>query len=115
MRPHDPYFTECAKAALEHDFDSVPWEDAQHWRREAAYAVADAALNTNNPDQARSAWLLTMTMQGWRWDKVLDEQQKTHPGVVFGELTGGGTKHWANVVAQVRQKARELGVRMTGP
>jgi len=109
------HFLECAKVALANDFDPVPWEDAPQWRRDAAVEVANAALNTGNPDKAREAWLLAMTTMGWRWDPVLDEQKKTHPGIVFGELTRGGTKHWMNVVDRVRQTARELGVRMTGP
>jgi hypothetical protein len=115
VRPYDEYFTACAKAALENDFDPVPWADAPDWRRVAAYAVADAALNTNNPDFTRSAWFLAMTMQGWRWDRVFDEQKKTHPGIVEGELTRGGSKHWENVVAAVRAVGRGLGVRMLGP
>ena len=115
MRPYDEPFTACAKAALENDFDPVPWAEAPDWRRTAAYAVADAALNTNNPDFARSAWFLAMTSQGWRWDRVYDEEKKTHPGLIVGELTGGGTKHWANVVAQVRKVGRLQGVLMTGP
>jgi hypothetical protein len=115
MRPYDEYFTACAKAALEHDFDPVPWLDAPHWRRETAYAVAEAALNTNNPDFTRSAWFLAMTLMGWRWDKTFDEQKKTHPGIVAGELTRSGSKHWENIVKQVRDVGRSLGVRMTGP
>lgn len=115
MRPYDEYFTACAKAALAHDFDPVTWEAAPVWRREAAYAVADAALNTNNPDFARSAWFLAMTLMGWRWDRTFDEQKKTHPGIVEGELTRGGSKHWEIVVREVRAVGRRLGVRMTGP
>jgi hypothetical protein len=115
MRPFDEYFTECAKAALKADFDPVPWEDAPVWRRNAAYAVADAALNTNNPDFTRMAWFESVVSQGWRWDRVFDEQKKTSPGIVTGELTGGGTKHWLNVVKQVRDVGRRLGVRMLGP
>lgn len=115
MRPYDEYFTACAKAALAADFDPVPWEEAPDWRRVAAYAVADACLNTGSPDFARSAWFLAMTMQGWRWDRTLDEAQKTHPGIVEGELTRGGSKHWENVVKQVREVGRDLGVRMLGP
>jgi len=115
MRPYDEYFTTCAKAALEHDFDPVPWTEAPDWRRVAAYAVADAALNTGSPDFTRSAWFLAMTLQGWRWDRVLDEEKKTHPGIVEGELTRSGSKHWENVVKQVRDVGRLHGVRMTGP
>jgi len=114
-RPIDEYFLACAKAALAADFDPVPWDEAPAWRQNAACAVADAALNTNSPDFTRSAWYECMTSHGWRWDKVLDEQKKTHPGIVVGELTRGGSKHWENVVMQVRDVGRRLGVRMLGP
>jgi hypothetical protein len=115
MRPVDEAFTECAKAALAADFDPVPWETAPRWRQLAAYAVADAALNTANPDFTRSAWFLEMTTQGWRWDHVFDEAKKTHPGIVTGELTRGGVKHWQNVIDRVREVGQRLGVRMLDP
>jgi hypothetical protein len=115
MRAIDAAFTECAKAALKYDFDPVPWEDAPPWRKTAMYAVADAALNTNNPDFTRMAWFESMCAQGWRWDRLLDEQKKTHPGIVAGELTHGGTRHWLFVIKQVREVGRSLGVRMLGP
>ena len=105
----------CSRAALAAYFDPVPWEEAPTWRRKAALAVALAALNTNNPDQARAAWTTEMCSQGWRWSQELDEAQKTHPGIVFGELTRGGTKHWCGVVEAVRRVGRERGVRMLGP
>jgi hypothetical protein len=114
-RPIDDAFTECAKAALENDFDPVPWDEAPRWRQLAAYAVADSALNTNSPDFTRSAWVLEMTVQGWYWDHAFDEKKKTHPGIVFGELTRGGVKHWSNVVAKVREVGKRLGVRMLDP
>ena len=105
---------ECAKAALAADFDPVPWDQAPEWRKRVACAVAKAALDTASPDWARQSWLNEMVAMGWRWDKVLDEQRKTHPGIVVGELTRGGTAHWVNVVRVVREKARVLGARMTG-
>lgn len=105
----------CARTALKYDFDPVPWEDAPEWRKLAAFAVARSALASNNADQARMAWFTEMAAQGWRWDRVLDEQAKTHPGMVVGELTRGGSKHWENVVAQVRDTGRFIGARMTGP
>jgi len=114
-RTIDDAFTECAKAALENDFDPVPWDEAPRWRQLAAYAVADSALNTNSPDFTRSAWVLEMTVQGWYWDHAFDEKRKTHPGIVFGELTRGGVKHWSNVVARVREVGTRLGVRMLDP
>ena len=115
MRTIDEGFTACAQAALANDFDAVPWNDAPEWRRMAAIAVAEAALDTNNPDAVRSAWVLSMTVQGWRWDREFNEALKTHPGVVFGELTKGGTAHWKRVSEAVRAVAREHGVRMLGP
>ena len=114
-RPITDEFTECAKAALAADFDPVPWDEAPMWRQLAAAAVADAALNTNSPDFTRSAWVLEMTTMGWRWSQEFNEQQKTHPGIVFGELTRGGVKHWLNVVKQVREIGKKLGVRMLDP
>lgn len=105
----------CAQTALAADFDPVPWEEAASWRRQAALAVAVAALNTNSPDHTRSAWYEFMTARGWRWDSVLDEQKKTHPGIVVGELTRAGSIHWENVVKQVRNIGRQHGVRMLGP
>ena len=114
MRALDDNFTACAKAALATDFDPVPWDDAPRWRQLAAYAVADAALDSDNPELVRSAWLLEMTKMGWRWDRALSEQAKTHPGIVFGELTRGGAKHWEGGIKAVRDEGRKLGVRMTG-
>lgn len=105
----------CARAALAADFDPVPWDEAPEWRRQAARAVARSALGTPSPDQARMAWFTEMSAQGWRWDRVLDERSKTHPGMVAGELTAGGSKHWHNVVVKVRDTARRVGARMTGP
>lgn len=105
----------CARAALAADFDPVPWEDAPVWRRLAAAAVSKACLDTGNPDFARSAWFLQMTTMGWRWDRHFNEAQKTHPGIVAGELTRSGSKHWENVVKQVRDIGRARGVRMLGP
>lgn len=115
MRPFDDSFTACAKAALANDFDPVPWDAAPYWRQQAAYAVAESALDTNSPDFTRSAWFLAMTTMGWRWDHMLDEEKKTHPGIREGELTRSGSKHWENVVKQVRDVGRTLGVRMLGP
>lgn len=115
MRPIDTAFTACAREALAADFDAVLWDSAPEWRRRVAYAVAEAALDTNNPDYARMAWTTEMVALGWRWDRELDEAKKTHPGIVMGELTRGGTRHWLGVVKRVRDVARPLGVRMIGP
>ncbi len=116
MTAHDDNSLElCARAALAADFDPVPWEDAPGWRRRAAFAVAKSAIGSTSPDQARMAWFTEMCAQGWRWDRVLDEKAKTHPGIVAGDLTRGGSRHWENVVATVRSVARQHGVRMTGP
>lgn len=105
----------CAREALAVDFDPVPWEAAPEWRRQAALAVARSCLDSTSPDKAREAWFVEMSMQGWRWGRVLDEKTKTHPGMVVGELTRGGTRHWQNVVDRVRAVARQVGARMTGP
>jgi hypothetical protein len=104
----------CAQAALAADFDPVSWDEAPEWRRQAARAVARSALSTANPDQARMAWFTEMSQQGWRWDRVHDEKAKTSPGMVEGELTHGGTRHWVNVVDKVREVGRRAGARMTG-
>lgn len=105
----------CARAALSRDFDPVHWDDAPEWRRIAARAVAKAALDTNNPDFTRMAWFECMCQQGWRWDKTFDEQKKTHPGIVAGELTPGGSRHWLAVVSHVRDIGRSFNIRMLGP
>jgi hypothetical protein len=115
MRAITDGFTTCAKAALAADFDPVPWDEAPEWRRRAAYAAAEGALDTNNPSFARSAWVLEMTIQGWRWSQTFDESLKTHPGIVFGELTRGGFKHWQNVVDRVREVAKTHAVPMIDP
>lgn len=104
----------CVRAALAADFDPVPWDEAPEWRRKAALAVALAALNTNNPDHTRAAWVTEMVNQGWRWSQEFNEQQKTTPGIVFGELTRGGTNHWLGVIKNVREVGRAHGVRMLG-
>ena len=104
----------CTRAALAADFDPVPWEDAPVWRRHAALAVALAALNTNNPDHTRAAWVTEMCNQGWRWSQEFNEQQKTSPGIVFGELTRSGTNHWLAVIKAVREVGKARGVRMLG-
>lgn len=111
----DPGFLACVQEALAADFDSMPWDDAPEWRRRAAAAVAESALDTNNPDFARCAWTTEMCSMGWRWDREVDEVRKTHPGIVFGELTRGGTVHWLRVVSRVREVGRKLDVRMLGP
>jgi hypothetical protein len=105
----------CARAALAADFDPVPWDDAPEWRRQAARAVAQSALCSPSPDKAREAWFCEMARQGWQWDKILDEKTKRHPGMVTGELTRGGTRHWHGVVESIRDVARRVGARMTGP
>jgi hypothetical protein len=105
----------CAREALAADFDAVPWDEAPEWRRLVAFEVARSALNSTSPDKARESWFNEMVRQGWRWDRALDEKAKTHPGIIAGELTRGGTKHWQNVVDRVRAIARRVGARMTGP
>jgi len=108
--------TPLAQVALAHDFDPVRWDEAPDWRRIAMVAVARAALGASGlsrADHARSAWFLSMTLQGWRWGRMLDERERTHPGVVEGDLTSGGTRHWTTLVDAVRDAARAAGVRMT--
>lgn len=104
----------CARAALAADFDPVPWDEAPTWRKLAAAAVAEAALATNHPDHTRAAWTLEMTKLGWRWSQAFDEAQKTHPGIVYGELTRGGTVHWCNVIKAVRAVGKQYGMWMVG-
>lgn len=104
----------CAKAALAADFDPVPWDEAPRWRQFTSIAVAKAALETGNPDFVRSAWTLEMTKLGWRWEQTFDEARKTHPGIVFGELTSPGTRHWMGVIKAVREVGKARGMRMLG-
>lgn len=111
----DDQLQALAMLALEHDFDPVPWDEAPAWRRTAMAAAARAAVETSAltvADNARSAWFLSMTMQGWRWGHVLDERERTHPGIVTGELTRGGTAHWHALAVAVRERARVMGVRV---
>jgi hypothetical protein len=116
VRPlDDPGFAACAREALAADFDPVPWDEASEWRRRVSAVVAESALDTNNPDHMRCAWTTEMCAMGWKWDREFSEAAKTHPGIVFGELTRGGTKHWCEVARRVRDVGRRLGVRMLGP
>lgn len=55
-----------------------------------------------------------MCTMGWRWEQTFDEAKKTHPGIVFGELTKGGTNHWLNVIKAVREVGKARGIRMLG-
>lgn len=106
-----------AAEALAADFNPVPWDEAPEWRRVACRAVAKAAVGAcgvSRCEIARSAWTLSMTLQGWKWGPVLDEAAKQHPGIVFGDLTRGGIAHWSNVVDRIRAVGRARGVRLTG-
>ncbi len=111
-REYDAGLEACAKAALAADFDPVPWDEAPRWRQFVSIAVAKAALDTGSPDHTRAAWTLEMTTMGWRWAPIFDEAQKTHPGIVFGELTGPGTRHWMSVIKAVREEGKKHGMWM---
>lgn len=106
-----------AAVALARDFDPVPWDEAPEWRRVPARRIAEAAVACSGlscAEHARSAWTLAMTTLGWSWGPVVDVVGKRHPGVVFGELTRGGVRHWNGVVDAVRAEARKRGLRLTG-
>lgn len=115
VKPYISRADACAGVALETDFDPVPWASAPEWRKSVAHAVARAALNTTSPDVVRAAWFTEMTRMGWKWGREIDEDAKTHPGIVMGELTRGGALHWENVITRVRQMGRTVNARMTGP
>jgi hypothetical protein len=106
-----------ARVALAQDFDPVPWEDAPAWRQIVSKRIAESAVRSSGmgrAEQARSAWTLAMTTMGWSWAREVDEVNKKHPGVVMGELTTGGVRHWNNVVDAIRDEARLRGLRLTG-
>ncbi len=106
-----------AAVVLAHDFDPLPWEDAPEWRRSVSRAVARAAVGCSGlscAEHARGAWTLEMTKMGWGWGPTLDTRVKSHPGIVFGELTRGGVRHWTTVVDATRAEARKRGLRITG-
>lgn len=106
------------RVALAHDFDPVPWEEAPEWRKTVARKVAVAACHTDaklgGADHVRSAWTLTMTEMGWKWGRVVDESTREHPGIIYGELSQSGVRHWNSVIRAVRDEARRRSVRLTG-
>lgn len=106
-----------AAIVLENDFEPIPWDGAPVWRKETARAVARASVACSGlscAEHARSAWTLVMTQLGWGWGPSLDEKVKSHPGIVFGELTRGGVTHWTAIVDAVRAEAKRRGLRVTG-
>lgn len=123
----DDQLAALAEVALSKDHDPVPWIDAPEWRRAAMAAVARVAVGAcglSRADHAFSAWLLSVTTSGWRWGRVLDEKERTHPGIVsFGPrenpdqfdqgLSLNFAAHWAALVDAVRDRAKALGVRVT--
>lgn len=106
-----------AAVVLANDFEPLTWEEAPDWRRVTAQQVAKASIaccGLSCAEHARSAWTLAMTTLGWGWGPTLDVAAKRHPGIVFGELTQGGVRHWTGVVDAVRSEAKRRGVRVTG-
>lgn len=81
-------------------------------------AVAKAAIGASGlsrADHAFSAWLLSMTVSGWKWGHVFDERERTHPKIITfkGGLPHGDSTHWTRLVDAVRAKAREIGLWVT--
>jgi hypothetical protein len=107
-----------ARVALANDVDPVRWEDAPDWRRAAMAEVARAAIGASGlsrADHAFSAWLLSMTVSGWKWGRDLDERERTHPGIIMfgGGLPREDTTRWTRLVDAVRARAREVGLWVT--
>lgn len=114
----DDQLEAIARVALAHDADPVRWEDAPDWRRAAMAAVASAAIGASGlsrADHAFSAWLLSMTVSGWKWGRDFDECERTHPGIIMfrGGLPNGDTTHWTRLVDAVRTRAKEIGLWVT--
>lgn len=123
----DQQLEAIARVALANDVDPVRWEDAPDWRRTAMAEVAKAAIGASGlsrADHAFSAWLLSMTMSGWKWGHVFDEKARTHPGIVsFGKkenpqqfqegLLEKSVERWTCLVDAVRDKAKEIGLWIT--
>lgn len=106
-----------ARVALANDYEPVPWEEAPVWRQTVSKRIAESAVQfpgLSRAEQARSAWTLAMTTMGWSWGREANEATMQHPGVVTGELTTGGVRHWNKVVDAIRDEARRRGVRLTG-
>lgn len=81
-------------------------------------AVARAAIGASGlgrADHAFSAWLLSMTLSGWKWGRDFDERERTHPGIVTfaGGLPRDDTTRWTRLVDAVRARAREVGLWVT--
>lgn len=115
---HDEQLEAIARVAMAHDLEFVRWEDAPDWKRSAMTAVAQAAIGAcglSRADHAFSAWLLSMTMSGWKWGHSFDECERTHPGIITfkGGLSRDDATHWTFLVDAVRAKAKEVGLWVT--
>ena len=86
----DPLILKAAVAAHEinreycraiGDDSQVPWEGAPKWQQDSA--IKGAEFIRDNPDAKASAshdsWLTEKKSDGWKFGKVKDEEQKTHP------------------------------------
>jgi hypothetical protein len=107
-----------SRAALAHDVDPTPWDDAPAWRRAAMTAVALASIGASGlsrADHAFSAWFLSMTTSGWKWGPVFDERERMHPGIVTygGGLPRADTPRWTALVDAVRAEAKVVGLWVT--
>lgn len=114
----DEQLEALARVALANDLEPIQWEDAPEWRRSAMIAVARAAVGASGlsrADHAFSAWLLSMTVSGWKWGRDFDERECTHPGIVMfrGGLPRGDSTHWTRLVDAVRARAKEIGLWVT--
>lgn len=114
----DDQLEAIARVALANDVDPVRWEEAPDWRRTAMAEVARAAIGASGlsrADHAFSAWLLSMTVSGWKWGRDFDERERTHPGIIMfrGGLPREDTTRWTRLVDAVRARAREVGLWVT--
>ena len=71
------------------DFSQKDWEKAAEWQKESAIKGVDFKLK--NPKAKESAqhdaWMKDKIDLGWKYGKVKDEKNKTHPCIVpFSKL-----------------------------
>ena len=86
------------------DDSHQPWDDAPDWQRNSAVAGVRAVVEGQvfDAEQLHRNWMRDKMADGWKWGKVKDAEQKTHPGMVpFAELPESERKKdtlFANIV-----------------
>lgn len=66
------------------DESQVPWDEAQEWQKQSAYAGASNVLANPlmTPRESHDLWMEFKEKDGWAFGEVKDEQAKTHPCMV---------------------------------